>query len=93
MYSCVKFTLTPMATEPTKGQYGKISRAYKKAGIENADRALIINTVGGFLAAGLDAVTYTSRALARSIKESADQLLGQVIDGDSGGDLSVKGQG
>jgi hypothetical protein len=69
-------------SQVTRTQFGKVQRAYAKAGIiTGIDKALIERTVGAFLAAGLDPAMSTSGVLSKEIKNNQAALLGGVVNG------------
>lgn len=68
----------------TRAQFGKVQRAYAKAGIlTGIDKTLIERTVGAFLAAGVDPALSTSGILSKEIKANTSALLGGVVNGNA----------
>jgi hypothetical protein len=75
----INLTLTD--TKATRAQFGKVQRAYAKAGIiSGIDANLINRTVGAFLAAGVDPALSTSGLLSKEIKANQAALLGDVVN-------------
>jgi hypothetical protein len=76
----INLTLTE-TPKVTRAQFGKVQRAYGKAGIiTGIDATLINRTVGAFLAAGIDPAMSTSGILAKEIKANQAALLGDVVN-------------
>jgi hypothetical protein len=76
----INLTLTE-TSQVTRTQFGKVQRAYAKAGIlTGIDKNLIDRTVGAFLAAGVDPAMSTSGVLAKEIKNNQAALLGGIVN-------------
>lgn len=77
----INLTLTE-TSNVTRAQFGKVQRAFAKAGIlTGIDATLINRTVGAFLAAGVDPAMSTSGLLSKEIKANQSSLLGDVVNG------------
>jgi hypothetical protein len=75
----INLTLTD--SKPTRAQFGKVQRAFAKAGIlTGIDATLINRTVGAFLAAGVDPAMSTSGILSKEIKANQPALFGGVVN-------------
>lgn len=76
----LNLTLTE-TSNVTRAQFGKVQRAFAKAGIiSGIDATLINRTVGAFLAAGVDPAMSTSGILSKEIKANQAALLGGVVN-------------
>src|ERR1700741_1185800 len=76
----INLTLTEV-DKVTRAQFGKVQRAYAKAGIlTGIDKSLIDRTVGAFLAAGIDPALSPSGLLSKKIKANQAALLGGVVN-------------